>query len=387
MTYSYQAYADKEVIIEPLAEGRLSNLTFAVKDVFHLEGRKNAAGNPDWLRSHEPAEENAPIITHLLEEGAKLTGTTITDELMYSLQGENYHYGTPVNPRDPARIPGGSSSGSAVAVAAGLTDFSIGTDTGGSVRIPSAYCGLYGIRPTHGKVSIENVIPLAPSFDTVGWMAKDAETLTKVGASLLNSSEAGSSFSRIFVSKDAWALADSDTQKALASSISFLEKKLVETSWIEVAKEGLPAWANAFRILQGKEIWEVHGEWIEAEKPVFGPGIKERFQMASRLTEAETVPQKELRTKVRRQLVDLLKEDGLLVIPTVPGIAPKLNLPDGAVEERRKRTLQLSCIAGLAGLPQVTIPIGLENGAPIGLSFIAGPDQDMSLLQWISDFK
>lgn len=168
-----------------MQSGPLSGLSFAVKDVFDIKGNTSGAGNPDWLRTHPPAESTAPALLALLQRGAALEGTTQTDELMYSLNGENAHYGTPINPVAPDRIPGGSSSGSAVAAAAGLVDFAIGTDTGGSIRIPSSYCGLYGFRPTHGAVSTEGLIPLAHSFDTVGWMSRDVNILLKTGCVLL----------------------------------------------------------------------------------------------------------------------------------------------------------------------------------------------------------
>ncbi|PYZ94740.1 amidase [Salipaludibacillus keqinensis] len=385
MSNTFHAFSDFNVVKEPIEEGPLSGLTFTVKDVFHLKGIKNTAGNPDWYETHEAAEQTAPAITSLLLNGGKLSGTTITDELMYSLQGENAHYGTPINPTDPTRIPGGSSSGSAVSVAAEITDFSLGTDTGGSVRIPAAYCGLYGFRPTHDHVPIDQVIPLAPSFDTVGWMARNSRTLHDVGEVLLGKTTKQTGFSRVMVSQEAWSLADEDTQQALSPFLSKLEIEMGKLDWIAVSEEGLDVWANAFRLIQGKEIWDTHGTWVKATKPRFGPGIKDRFQMASQITSSEVEPQIELRKRVKQHLLDLLQDDGLLIIPTVPGVAPKLNLPDEVVEERRKRTLQLSCIAGLAGLPQLTIPLKEESGLPVGLSIIAGPGQDLSLLKWVDD--
>ncbi|WP_416148658.1 amidase [Salipaludibacillus sp. HK11] len=382
----FNAFVDETIVKEPLSDGRLSSLTFSVKDVFHLKGVKNSAGNPDWLRTHGPSEETAPSVTQLLHQGAKLIGTTLTDELMYSLQGENVHYGTPINPRDKSRIPGGSSSGSAVVVAAGLRDFALGTDTGGSVRIPAAYCGLFGFRPTHGSVSIDHVIPLASSFDTVGWMTRDAKLLESVGETLLNNVNPVTTFTRKLISYDAWKLADSDTQAILSPYVQWLKSQSDEVIWQDISVNGLSAWSNTFRIIQASEIWQAHGKWIELEEPEFGSGIKERFETASKITADELVPELEARKLVRKHLTDLLEEDGLLIIPTVPGIAPLRDLPDEEVEERRKRTLQLSCIAGLAGLPQVTIPVTSKSGAPVGLSIIAGPNQDLSLLKWVNDF-
>jgi len=386
MTDPFHAFVDETIVKEPLSDGRLSGLIFSVKDVFHLKGVKNSAGNPDWLRTHDPSEETAPSVTQLLHQGAKLIGTTLTDELMYSLQGENAHYGTPVNPRDSKRIPGGSSSGSAVVVAAGLRDFALGTDTGGSVRIPAAYCGLFGFRPTHGAISIDHVIQLAASFDTVGWMARDSKVLANVGKSLLTHVEQETRFLRTIISHDAWTLADSDTKDVLNPYIHSLKKEYMEMIWQDISTDGLASWANTFRIIQANEIWKEHGKWIELEHPSFGPGIKERFEMASKITLEEVEPQLKLRKQIRQHLINLLGDDGLLIIPTVPGIAPLRDLPNEEVEERRKRTLQLSCIAGLAGLPQVTIPVTSKSGPPVGLSVIAGPNKDLPLLEWANDF-
>ncbi len=169
----------------PLGVGRLSGLTFAVKDLFDLAGTTTSFGNPDWAATHAPAVATAPVVLALLQAGARLAGKTKTQELAYGLTGENIWHGTPTNPAAPARFPGGSSCGSAAAVAGGLVDFALGSDTGGSVRIPASYCGLFGIRPTHGAISLAGACPLAPSFDTPGWFTRSASLLTGVGEVLL----------------------------------------------------------------------------------------------------------------------------------------------------------------------------------------------------------
>jgi len=160
--------------------GPLAGLTFGLKDLFDVAGHRTGFGSPDWLATQPPAHAHAAVLTALLTAGASLSGRTHTEEMAFSLTGENAHYGTPVNPAAPGRVPGGSSSGSASAVAAGLVDVAIGSDTGGSVRAPASYCGVYGIRPTHGAVSLAGACPLAPSFDTAGWFARDAARLARV---------------------------------------------------------------------------------------------------------------------------------------------------------------------------------------------------------------
>lgn len=385
MPSGWNAYIKEALTVEPIGAGQLDKLEFAVKDVFEIAGHASSAGNPDWLDSHGPARKHAEAVERLLRQGARVKGAAVTDELMFSLNGENRHYGTPVNPRAPGCIPGGSSSGSAVAAAAGLADFALGTDTGGSVRVPSAYCGLFGIRPTHGLVPIEGVIPLAPSFDTVGWMARDARTLRLVGEALIDGSvEDEGEFRRLLVANDAWEIAEDGCRQALQTSLDALGRGL-EAIKISLTPEGLADWAATFRTLQGFEIWATHGDWIERRKPRFGRGIAERFAWASMLRQEDYAAALPKRQRVREQLVSLLGEDGLLVVPTVPGAAPRIGLPDEEVERTRTKVMQLSCIAGLGGLPQVTIPLDGPGGLPVGLSFVAGPRQDRRLLRWVSE--
>lgn len=398
MKEDWNAYVNKDIRIGPISEGPLSGLTFAVKDVFNIAGETASAGNPDWLRTHEPAKEHAAVVKRLLAAGAALRGTTITDELMYSINGENMHYGTPRNPKAPGRIPGGSSSGSAVAASAGLADFTIGTDTGGSVRVPAAYCGVYGIRPSHGAVATAGLIPLAPSFDTVGWMSRDAKTLRLVGCVMVEDRERPAAtesgieaansavthgFARILIAQDMWDLADTVTQSALSACLSVLRESVSKLEVVTLAPHGLSTWMNAFRILQGAEIWAQHGEWITAVNPHFGPGIAERFQWTSTISDEEQAAAAAIRKHANQRMTGLLDGNTLIVCPAVPSIAPPLNGSGEEVERRRTQTLQLCCAAGLTGLPQATLPLSGEGGMPIGLSFIAGRGQDLRLLHWL----
>ncbi|MGF6353599.1 amidase [Paenibacillus sp. 4624] len=392
------AYVNAEIRLPATQAGPLSGLTFAVKDVFNIQGETSGAGNPDWLRTHEPATSTAPALLILLENGANLEGTTQTDELMYSLNGENAHYGTPTNPLASDRIPGGSSSGSAVAAAAGLVDFAVGTDTGGSVRIPSSYCGLYGFRPTHGAVSAEGVIPLAHSFDTIGWMSQDVTILRNVGNVLLkekllpkeNGSEITSEiemkpFTHFFIASEAWDLPEAEDRSILLSTLHGIEgwhPDGYQAIDLSEPAESLAEWSATFRVLQGLEIAHEHSGWLTKERPTFGPGIAERFEWACSLEKSASEAEVELRARVRRNLVDLLGEEGLLAIPTAPGPAPLLGLKGPEAEAYRAKTMQLSCIAGLSGLPQVTVPVLRPDGLAIGLSFIGGTKTDVRLLHW-----
>jgi len=387
----YGAFMDPGLELSPLAEGILSGLRFAVKDVFAVAGHPSSAGNPDWLRTHPASESHADAVQKLLLSGASLRGAAHTDELMYSLGGENVHYGTPINPRAAGRIPGGSSSGSAVAVASGSVDFALGTDTGGSIRVPSSYCGVYGFRPTHGAVSMEGVIPLSASFDTVGWIADDAEILYQVGKTLLPGTDADESsrplsiVEHIYVTADGWALAGEETAKSLAKGLEVLQHGASRSTEIEIAPEGLSAWMNVFRELQGDEIWRTHGEWIEREQPRFGPDIAARFAWASTLLEKDHSRAEQLKEDIRSRLHLLLGDTGCIVIPTVPGPAPLLGGDLRQLEINRNGAMMLCCIAGLAGLPQITLPVTGQHGLPLGLSVIGGYGQDLRLLSWINE--
>jgi amidase len=379
----WNAFMNEHLKISHTSSGLLKGRTFAVKDVFALKNYRSSAGNPDWLRTHQPAEQNAPVVDLLLDQGAFLKGTTHTDELMYSLNGENFHYGTPINPRAGDRIPGGSSSGSSVAAAAGLVDFALGTDTGGSIRIPSSYCGLFGIRPTHGLVNIDRVIPLAKSFDTVGWMAKNPRLLLDVGEVLIEQVGTKDEFDCLFFEQEAWSFVEGDTKECLLQATAIISELYPNYDTVNISGEGLSRWAELFRTIQGIEIWKEHGAWIEEVKPAFGPGISERFEWTRTLNIDEIGPLNSKREEIKRNLSRLLKSNGLLVIPTAPGEAPLRQLAVEDMEQYRTRAMQLTCIAGLTGFPQVTIPLVKRNGIPIGLSFIANQNQDIKLLKFI----
>lgn len=387
MLDNWNAFVNDHLDINPSGSGILNGLTFAVKDVFEIKDYRNTAGNPDWHRTHHSAEKNASVIETLLKKGAFFKGTTHTDELMFSLNGENFHYGTPVNPRAHDRIPGGSSSGSAVAVASGLVDFALGTDTGGSVRIPASYCGVFGFRPTHGAVDMEGVIPLAKSFDTVGWMTRDPKVLLHIGEVLIPFEQSRNNpFRFLFFEEEAWSLVDDETKVSLSKASSVLRDMSDISQGIKVAVEGLSGWAKVFRIMQGIEIWDEHGDWIQKVNPIFSPDIADRFRWTRTLDKNEMGPQKKLREKIKTDLAHLLNDNGLLVIPTAPGEAPLQHLSIKEMDQTRSRTMQLTCIAGLSGFPQITIPISKSNGVPIGLSLIANQYQDLKLLKWANQF-
>ena len=372
-------------ICEPQAarQGSLSGLGLGVKDLFHIAGIPTTAGNPDWMSSHpQPANVTAPTVTALLEAGATLIGKTLTDELAYSLEGINKHYGTPINPQAPERIPGGSSSGSAVAVANGTIDIGLGTDTGGSIRVPASYNGLYGLRPSHGLVSCDHLVPLAPSFDTVGWMTRDFSTLMQVAEVLLPPSR-NNNLSHLVVGNiegiESWVTAREPLLTAIANQFDSVEE-------IEISKDYLTLASNAFRVLQGREIWQIHGQWIEQQQPDFATEIRDRFMWCKNLSfDDEQQAQKQAQKFIDFWHSEVLSSiNQVLLIPTTPGAAPLLNTPPSQQLKSRNFLLGLTAPAGLTKAPQISLPYLSSEQAPWGVSLMALSDCDRSLLACVS---
>ena len=369
------------VALAPTGEGPLSGLTFAAKDVFHVADHKTGFGSPTWLATHEAAAETAEAIRRLLVAGARMVGKTHSDELAYSLTGENVHYGTPVNVRAPDRIPGGSSNGSAAAVAAGLVDFALGTDCGGSVRLPASYCGILGMRPGAGRVPLTGVIPFGPPFDVAGWFARDATVFEAVGRVLMQDETRPPPPARVLVAGDAFALVDVAVRDALAPVVDRLADGVGARAEVTVSEEGLSKWFETFRVLQAASIWENHGEWVTCARPEFGPGVRERFEWAAALDGATVAAARARLPKIKDQLAATIADGNVLCIPTSPRVAPHKGTPVDDIEIRyRHQAMHLLCIAGLGGLPQASLPLADLDGLPLGLSLIGPPGSDAQLL-------
>jgi amidase len=379
--------------LRPAAPGPLTGLRFAVKDVMDLAGYHTSYGNPDWAKTHPKAAANAVCVDQLLGAGAQCVGKTVTDELAFSLDGENFFYGTPLNPRAPDRVPGGSSSGSASAVACGQADFTLGADTGGSVRVPAANCGIFGLRPSPGFISTAGVQPFSPSLDTVGVLAGSAEILSRVGAVLLaapapDKAEVGA----IQLISEAWDLIDAEVREGLAGALQLLRSlfpgKLRETSIREIDGEdglGLKNWYETSSILQWVEVWSCLGSWLESAQPALSPRTRVNLELAKDTDRRLTGQALRTREHYFRRLANFLAPHDLLCIPTIPAVARLKGKPgeDRTGQSTRKyypRTLSLTAIASLGRLPEVTLPLGEAGGIPVGLSLLAAHSQDAYLL-------
>jgi amidase len=360
------------------SNGPLDGLRFAVKDLIDVAGAVTGGGNPDWLATHEIAARHAPCVAALLAAGASVDGKVITDELAYSLEGVNAHYGTPLNPRWPHALPGGSSSGSASAVASAEVDFALGTDTGGSVRVPAAFCGLWGIRPTHDAVSTDGVLPFASCFDTVGWFARSGEMLARVADVLLAQTTPIDVAPRMTRCVEAFA-ARAANEPDDAARLSSIAASVGASAGTSVFAGDQARWLHCYQQLQDDAIRASLGAWIDATKPRFGPSIEARFARLALLDDDEVARCRTLRPTLAER-IDALVSESVIVLPTTPLALIEKNASDERVGAFYRDALTMNSIAALAGLPQVTVPLADEGDRPLALSFIGPRGSDRALI-------
>lgn len=395
----------------PAAKQTLAGLTFAINDIFELEDYVTGFGNPDWARTHEAAEKTAVTVTALLKNGAVCVGKTVMGELGFGVSGENIHYGTPINPEMPAHVPGGSSSGSAVAVAAGLVDFALGTDTIGCIRIPAAFCGLLSYRPSHGAVSTIGILPNSQSLDTVGWLARDPSILLRVGHTLLklNTVEPRRA-RRLIFADDLFQLSKVPKQKAevvinkaienlsgyqpqqhinfgqhISLNVPSLKGFLDQSTNMQNGISNLKALSSAMVSLQRHEFKTNHEDWVKSVEPKLALDVSDNLLTAINTTHENIKALYDIRKELRACMQILLKDDGILVIPTVADPPSKLNSKKRDTVESHNRALILSSIASMSGCCQVTIPLGKNDGCPISVSFITFHGGDKFLLDTVLD--
>jgi amidase len=381
-------------LLPAMGAGRLTGMSVAVKDLFALEGFAVGAGNEERLAESRPETTTAAAVAALQAAGAGVAGIARTDEFAYSLAGTNSHYGTPPNPQAPDRISGGSSSGSASAVSLGQADIGLGTDTGGSIRVPAAYQGLYGIRTTHGTISTKGLVPLSPSFDAIGWMTRDAASLAAVGSVLLPSVQSPGPlaelprtelpFSRALVAPELLALAEPEVGLAVNE---YLAAWAVTVGLPDLQTAGLrtwdlSVWLAAFQTVQGYEAWQHHGPWVSRHWASLGADVAARFNAASRIVRRLASDVREV-LGVARQHIRSVIGNGLLLLPSASSVAPLISeaaVGGAAIEHVRRSTLRLTCVAGIAGLPAINIPLVSESGLPCGVSIVGPANRDADIL-------
>lgn len=380
MSGSFFVPHDLKAPVRGAATGPLASLTAVVKDMYDIAGTRTGGGSPEWLAEQKPATRHAAVVEQIVAAGATITGKTICDEFFYSVAGVNAHYGTPTNLRAPGRIPGGSSSGSAAACGANACDFALGSDTGGSVRIPASFNGLYGLRPTHGRIDLAGAMAMAPSFDVGGWFANAPGVFHRVGTVLLRGTAVAAPVRHLVVATDAFAQADAEVAALGRDFLKHATPVLPQPTEVTAAPGGFDDWREAFRIVQAKEVWETFGVFVTRVKPKFGPGIKERMEFAATVTDDQAKAARKIVAAARTKIRALLPTGTIMALPTSPTIAPPADLKGDELESFRVRVMRLTCMAGLAGLPQMTLPIGTVSGCPAGLSLIGWAGADEVLL-------
>ena len=364
-------------------EGRpLSDLKYAAKDIFDVAGFVTGGGNPDWKATHPPADQHAWIVETLLNAGATMVGKTHTDELTRGILGENAHYGTPINSRALGRVPGGSSSGSAAAVAGGLVDFALGSDTGGSVRIPASFCGLWGLRPTHDRIPLEGILKQASSYDTIGWFTRDAATYAQVAQVVFQTSIPDTSPTRIIIAQDLFDEADENVSAALLPIAEKIAAMVGSSTTVKLAPNGLAEWSAQQNVLQSKEAWDTVKDWVDQVNPRFSFWVSERYQFAINLTDAQIDEAAAVRDSLRIRMDEVFADGGFLCLPTAVVPAPLRGLPASAKKDVQSRLSRLTCIAGTTGRPQLSMPLGEVNGMPVGISIMGDRGSDEQLINF-----
>ncbi|SOE52435.1 amidase [Orrella dioscoreae] len=366
--------------LDPSASGVLDGLRFAAKDLFDVAGHVTGAGNPAWLASHAPARAHSPAVAAMLDAGATLVGKTVTDELAYSIHGDNLHYGAPHNTRAPDRVTGGSSSGSAAAVAAGLCDLALGTDTGGSTRVPASYCGLWGLRTTHGRIPAQGLVPLSPMFDTTTWLARDADVFARVAPVLLDAEP-----DRDW--KGALLLADTQ-EEADAAFLPLIDGVAAAVAALGIPVQGarapessLETWRQTYITVSGWDAWRTHGDWITRQRPAFAPAVDSRWRAAAAIGADAAAQADALRERLRAALRAQLGETRFAILPSASSAALRRDAQPDTVDQARMRTFRMTSLAGIAGLPQVSIPFLGADGLPYGVSIMGPAGSDQALIR------
>ncbi|AND16666.1 amidase family protein [Rathayibacter tritici] len=350
--------------------GALNGLDVAVKDLFAIEGQRIGAGVPAYLAAAPIESATAPAVARLLHAGATVRGIAQTDEFAYSIAGRNSGYGTPPNPAVLGAIPGGSSSGPATAVSLGQAAIGLATDTAGSIRVPASYQGLWGLRTTHGVVSVEGLLPLAPSFDTVGWLTRDLGTLQRVAEVCL---PRGPSTRGFVVAPALLGGVNAVVAVAFQAAVEGLGAD-------QVALPPVAEMFEAFRVVQAAEAWQSSGTWVAAHPGVVADDVQARFDAASQVA-AEAEASARARVAGFREALDAALDGRVLLLPSTSSVAPALDDSAEALDAARTATLGLTCVAGIGGYPALSVPRLSVDGAPVGLCLVGPRGADLALLE------
>ena len=370
--------------IQTSYKGNLLDMRFLCKDMCQIKGFKTSCGNPDFYKHTAEATENAPFLEKILNEGAILEGITICDEFFYSIIGENIHYGTPSNKNAPNCVPGGSSSGSAAALTQINYDFTIGTDTGGSVRVPASFCGIYGFRPTHGRINLNKVYPMSESFDTLGWFSNNKSNMLKVGKVFFDHfEEIPIEQKNILIPID---IINNLDENIKSQFYDYCENKFKNLKKVQLSKYNKSELAECFRVIQGYEIKLSMLPWIQKYNPKISTEINSRFEVTKNITVNMYNESINLRKEFVSELDKNLSKEALIIFPTTPFSAPITGQSDDDLSELRKKVMEFTCIGGLSSRPQISIPKFKGSTGPIGLSVLGNKSADEIILNNLNLF-
>ncbi|MFD1715337.1 AtzH-like domain-containing protein [Amnibacterium flavum] len=359
--------------------GPLDGETVAVKDLFSIAGHRVGAGVPRYLARATPGRVTAPAVSALLGAGATVRGIARTDEFAYSIAGVNPHYGTPPNAAVPGAIPGGSSSGPASAVASGQASIGLATDTAGSIRVPASYQGLWGLRTTHGAISADGLLPLAPSFDTVGWLTRSGELLARITRLLLPSPVGLPA--RVAIAPGVLDTLEPDIAGTFRAGIDTLVAEGLIPKPSEVELPDAAAALATFRTVQAAEAWRAHGAWITENPGAVSGAVAERFRIAQAVTAEQESEAREQLGRLRGELREIL-DDRVLLVPAAASTAPQTTASPDEIDAVRTATLQITCFAGIAGAPSVSAPLLSTSAGPLGLALVGPPGSDTALVDF-----
>jgi amidase len=360
--------------------------------MFAIEGHVPSYGHPRWRDTHGPSERTAPVVSRLLGAGASVAGLAKLDQIAWSIIGNAGEGVAPLNPAYPDRFTCGSSSGPASAVACGLADIGIGTDTAGSVRAPAAACGVFGLRPTHGAISADGVLPLAPPFDTVGILARELPLVARVLTVLSDRHEPREGnggtgpTQRMVVPADVLDSVSHET----ADAVRAVAASVAEAAGCELAEERLAEFFGAdagelFARNQARHVWDALGPWLAENVDALAPDVAARARRAERLS-SRPASEREADERAWHACTEAmnarLPAGTVAVVPVLAGLPPLRTATPDELAEFRASTFRFTVPASLTGRPELVVPFQhVASGKQIGVGLLGWPGSDAELIR------
>jgi aspartyl-tRNA(Asn)/glutamyl-tRNA(Gln) amidotransferase subunit A len=384
-----EARRAEQAVIAGRRLGPLHGVPISVKDIILTRGMPTTAGSRTFGAGLK-TDADSPVVRRLRRAGAVILGKTNLHELAMGVTSENEHFGPVHHPVDPSRVPGGSSGGSAVAVATGMGLGSVGTDTRGSIRIPAACCGIVGLKPSYGRVSTEGAIPLSPSLDHVGPMTRTVEDAALMLGAMAGTPRQGAAWlaatapgprPNLRIGLCDWFLDDLDPEVAGPVQAAIATFRAAGFEIQRVEWPGLAEAHAASGVITGAEALSFHQERLDLAPEGIGPLIRQRLEKARALTAVDYVRAVEAQVLLLGECLRVFAEVDCLVGATLPALPPRIGDRHVRIGDREVPVLEaftrLTAVADMAGLPALSLPCGTSgDGMPVGLQLIAGPERE-----------